>query len=362
MDLLQRLWTVYVEIATAWGLSLSVLTPSQEELLKCIQRKAARMILGHSRRSPIPTACMELGWGLWSSHATLLRLRLLKRICCSSHSLIIAVASASSQSPGSWLSQTVDVVRCSRPQNIPTTDLEWRAFIRTWQKEVRQCDGEELWAACCQHHNLSSYQLGPWAMESSLAINRFIFDHSVNIEVARIVSRLFSGGQGLRGGDPRTDTPPSPRTACLHCLLDGRRVKETVVHFLYDCPLYQPIRTKPGVADCWDKTETRSCLHTACWSFRLVRIIVRAILRCGLCEMSFYGVKVPLNGARPLRELSAFGLRVFERCRDSPFSGALFVALGCCLLVCFAVGILVVIGLAPSSVFCWLFVVVCLVL
>ncbi|CAE8660652.1 unnamed protein product [Polarella glacialis] len=40
------------------------------------------------------------------------------------------------------VSRRPQTVMSWRPQNIPTTDLEWRAFIRTWQKEVRQCDGE----------------------------------------------------------------------------------------------------------------------------------------------------------------------------------------------------------------------------
>ncbi|CAE8639964.1 unnamed protein product [Polarella glacialis] len=83
--------------------------------------------------------------------------------------------------------------------------------------------------------------MGPWTTEGFLTLNPVLFDHAVDEEVARVVSRLLCGGQGLRGGDPRISAAPSRRTACLFCLLQGRREKETLIissttaHFTMPC-------------------------------------------------------------------------------------------------------------------------------
>jgi hypothetical protein len=278
VDLVQRLWAIYVETSAAWGLGLTMLTKTQELTLNRIQRKAGRLLLGHSRRSPIPSTCLELGWWHWASHAKLLRLRLLRRILLSDNMLVISVASASSTLPGSMVSQSVDVVRSCRAQGLPTTNGEWSSFLDSWMADARQCDGEELWNACLHHNNLASFRPGPWLMEGSLSINRFLHDHAIDRETAHIISRLFCGGQGLRGGDPRSVSAPSRRTACFHCLLHGRRVKETLYHFMHVCPLYTRVRQQPRVAVFWAKSpDAVTLLHRDQWNFRGINLIIRTV-------------------------------------------------------------------------------------
>jgi hypothetical protein len=275
-DVLQRLWTVYVELAAAWGLGLTILTGSQTQVLNRIQRKAGRMLLGHSRRSPIPSVCFELGWKLWSSHASLLRMRLLRRIMDSSHSLVVTTASAASLVPTSWTSKVISFIRGVRPAGVPISRSDWEAFLTSFSSDAMACDSEELWNSCLAHNNLASYQPGPWVMEGVSEINRMMHDHSLDAECARVVSRLFCGGQGLRGGDPRMVSQPTARTSCLHCLLNGRRVKETLHHFLFDCPLFDRIRAADQVAKSWQRGKAICCLHRDCWSFRQIRIITRS--------------------------------------------------------------------------------------
>lgn len=59
----------------------------------------------------------------------------------------------------------------------------------------------------------------------------------VPLSTSLLVMRLWSGGQGLHGGDRARVGPPLIRSLCAFCSGFGGQVPEDLQHFLLECPL-----------------------------------------------------------------------------------------------------------------------------
>ena len=134
---------------------------------------------------------------------------------------------------------------------------------------------------------LASYTPAALCRQGTLELNRMLHDTSIPAEKAIIVGRLLCGGQGLRGADPVVRTAPQIRTACLACLLDGRRVKETLQHFLFGCPCTQAPRLSSAAQECWAHEADITLLHRDVWSFRQLRVIRDTIFDMWCARESF---------------------------------------------------------------------------
>ena len=123
---------------------------------------------------------------------------------------------------------------------------------------------------------LSLYHPSTLLQEGALGVNRFLHDVAIDAQEALAISRLLAGGQGLRGGDPRLVRGVTPRTACVSCLLLGRRVRETLSHFLWECPTTAPARSQADVVDFW-ASPALTHLHRNQWTWKQLAAIRRVL-------------------------------------------------------------------------------------
>ena len=102
LDVLQRLWKAHIFSTILWGLAICVLSCSQLQRLNVMQRQVGRLLLGHSKKSPIPTVCCELGWMLWSTAVQGSQFKLYQRLSNSKNRLSRFLLRCSLSSEGSW--------------------------------------------------------------------------------------------------------------------------------------------------------------------------------------------------------------------------------------------------------------------
>ena len=131
-----------------------------------------------------------------------------------------------------------------------------------------------------------------------LEVNSFLHDPSIDSQEALAVARLLAGGQGLHGGDSRSGRGVSLRTACVSCLLRGRRVRETLTHFLWHCPTTAPARNQPDVSPIWESIQVTH-LHRNLWSWRQLAIIRRTLYEMLAARRAV----VVVNGKKTRRKL-----------------------------------------------------------
>ena len=280
LDVVERLWMIHVSLSVTWGMAIMRPPPRLHEQLDVTQRRAGRLLLGHSRTSPIPTVCLELGWLPWSFCALKARLHLLSRILFSKHSLIRAVVHMSATEEDSWLCTVSDEARVMAPQGLPVLQRAWRTLLREWDENAR-CEAlTSLLEQCNNHPCLANYQPAPCIFEGAIDINRIIHDKSLDADRSRAVARLLAGGQGLRGGDPHLADRITPRTACLHCLRQGLRRREGLIHVTFECPAYVDIREQANVAEAWRSAPKEVlCFSRDLWSWRQLRANREALLQ-----------------------------------------------------------------------------------
>ena len=278
LDLLARLWAVYIQVSALWGAALCHPTATQLQELLLAQRKAGRLLLGHSRRSPVPTTCVELGWPLIGTWLQESRLRLLARLLACTNSIVLAVAATSLDTAQGWMAIEVAHARNLAPDGLPCEPAAWHAIIAAARNIDTEADTARLSMLCDVHPQLASYRPAVLTQERRLGLNRMLHDTAISADDAKIISRLLCGGQGLRGLDPKRATPVTSRTACLACLVAGRREKETLQHFLFECVATEHIRCEAAVAACWMDNEAIALLHRDIWTFSQMRIIRYALL------------------------------------------------------------------------------------
>jgi hypothetical protein len=225
----------------------------------------------------MPTPCLEVGWPLISSWLLTSRLQLLSRLLASENPLISGVLTASLQYDDGWVGRSVAEARAVAPGGLPRCPTAWKSLLRATSLASAAADMETLLNECAAHPQLRHYKPPIPLLEGRFGVNTALHGATVDIPNPREVARLLCGGQGLRGSDPASFSPASARTACLFCLTAGFRRKETLQHFVFECPLTFDVRTQPTVAECWAQGPAIFELHRDIWTWRRIRVIRRAL-------------------------------------------------------------------------------------
>ena len=92
VDVIERLWRLYVERACLFGLGVPILSHSAQHSLGSLQGKTGRSLLGFSAASPAEALTLELGWLPWAMAAGKEQLSLLRRLSSSNNSLVQAIS------------------------------------------------------------------------------------------------------------------------------------------------------------------------------------------------------------------------------------------------------------------------------
>ena len=252
-----------------------MLSNSDIALLDRIQRKAARMLLGFSRRSPTPAVLLELGWSPWSARLPCERLRLYGRLAVRNNNLVQVVLRALQECDSPWLADVL--VHKLRLQHSPTPceSVSWSKGIKQLLRSHANVAFHELRVSCKTHHNLAHYPMLP----GMPCINRMLHDKKIPVDDAKFISRFICGGQGLRGGDPVQPPEVSAENCCVSCLRNGRLAVETLYHVLAECPaytsarlaLYRHVNTSTDVVSLCTFSRDR-------WSWQQLKIIRRFFL------------------------------------------------------------------------------------
>ena len=279
-DILARLWLLYVERGVAWGLAVAQLSDAQSKQLDIIQRVAGRWILGHSRVSPVPSVCLELGWQLLSSRMGQMQLSLLGRLRQSDHSIVAALLDIGRCRNGSWVFQIESWASSFALQSLPSDETGWRSLQKAWNGSSAICDVQELWSLCQAHPQLALFAPMAAFGVGRPSINHSLHDVSISAQQSRAVSKLLCGGQFLRAGDPVFPPTVSCRNVCIPCLHSGVKVPETLTHFLFDCPLYGAARADVSDKLSWTEAEGIVRLDSNVWSDQELKLI-----RGTMCRM-----------------------------------------------------------------------------
>ena len=187
----------------------------------------------------------------------------------SSHPLVQCVVHASAARDESWLCTVAEEAKAFSPQGLPTSTGEWQALMRDVREHVRSEAMHYLLECSKSHPALAHYCPAPCTLGGEMNINHILHDKSLDAEQSRSIARLLAGGQGLRGGDPAFLSSVTPRTACLFCLREGVRRRESLLHVVFHCPAYADIRAQPSVAEVWHTSAADVlCFSRDLWSWR----------------------------------------------------------------------------------------------
>jgi hypothetical protein len=100
---------------------------------------------------------------------------------------------------------------------------------------------------CRQHANTAHYTAVNWVANGTWAPNHFLHNNAVAPATARRIERLLTGGQELRGGDPKGVTTVSVYNCCVFCLERGHKTIESLTHVTFRCPAYEALRQGAGI-------------------------------------------------------------------------------------------------------------------
>lgn len=238
ISILAQLWVLYVQPTALWVLAAVPVSLADEAQIDLIQRKMARMILGHSKRSPVPSALLLLGWAPWSASLPVLRISLLLRTLRGFPSLLKDLFNDARHIPGTWCHQALrDFSSFAGSDRIPPCH-EHDAFIRNALRVVATFHRGQLLESAKEHSCMSNFPLYAVAccLDSGIC-PATLFEHpQIPVDAVKLVSRLWSGGQGLKGGD-RTRTSPSGHQYCQFCAWRGVQLPDDLIHFLTECPM-----------------------------------------------------------------------------------------------------------------------------
>ena len=299
IDILARLWIIYVEKAAGWGLAATTLTPTQSKAIDRAQRMAARQILGHSSTSPWPTPCLELGWQTWSSQMASQKMRLYQRLLTTENTILKAILAKSRSIPDVWVSSTELQTNAAFPAGLPTQATKWLRMLHQWEAVQKQSDTEELIYNSKRHPNLAHYSPNTVPQANGQGTNQMIHHHSYSVKSAITISRLLCGGQGLNAGDPVRPSEVCMRKACKFCLSLGQPKAETLWHFLHECPLTATARQGKEAKQCWSQPENVAKLHLSIWSSKQIRTIRITLSRMWHLRQSFNSALAADNSISP---------------------------------------------------------------
>ena len=239
VPLIARLWVLYVESAVMPLLAALPLTNRHLNICDRMQRKMGRMLLGYQKRSPTPPVLLELAWVPWSVLIPCRRVGLLWRTLEQPHSLMTHLLPHSVSVTGSWGSLAMQDVQAIYGQPSFTPPTGWKTALRKHQDSLTDAARDSFLIQASMHSALLHYPVSVNCRWMLGAVNTPLNRLSSRSLASVICSRLFAGGQGLRGGDRSLDTPPTVNNCCLFCLQRLVKHAETLEHFLLHCPLQE---------------------------------------------------------------------------------------------------------------------------
>ena len=273
-DLVARVWRIHVERAVLFGIGFILLGPTNQSELDAIQRKAARMLLGFSSRCPVPVVLAELGWTPWSEWLIGERVGLLRRLANTESAYCSWVLQASAAHESSWARTIANALNPWCTDGLPMSIAGWARLRQRCTADCTHHAIEDIRGKCLDHPRLHHYSQAMWRAQNKWDINSTLYNKRVPVQMARHVSRWFAGGQGLRGGDCSPTTCATPTNCCLHCMLMGIPVAESVHHVLMDCPLHQQRRAVAAGAGLLDGGCSSLLFHhRERWSWKQLRQI-----------------------------------------------------------------------------------------
>ena len=156
---LGKLWKLYVEPGIWWLVAALPITHAQADRLDLLQRKVARMLLGHGKRSPLPSALACLGWVPWSHLLACARMSLLARACDDSCSLMAQLLPIAVSAPGTWAEQVSADVLHAFGIEAPHGFTASKADLKDFHSSCLQIGWQQLVEQCTVHPNLTHFPI-----------------------------------------------------------------------------------------------------------------------------------------------------------------------------------------------------------
>ena len=242
VTLCDRMWRLYAQPASLFGIGVMSLSPSQMNQLNTTQRMADRAILGFSTRSPTPSIILELGWHTWGCTYDVEVVRLLSRAYHAINIIVDAIFEDSADNPKSWLHKAVVIASPWAPDQACLTRRQWKEITKQMIESKAEAVFRELLLDAEHHHNLRSYTPA-WNQQAGLpGINLTLHKNRVPVLKAQRIGRLLVGGQCLNGGDPAEPPDVAEANACPFCADGGAMVVETLRHAIFECYAYNGYR------------------------------------------------------------------------------------------------------------------------
>eukprot|EP00439_Symbiodinium_sp_Y106_P001954 s10318_g1.t1 len=183
---------------------IALLSADPVKRLDLLQRKVARMLLGHGKRSPASSCLVCLGWTPWSFHVAAARLGLLQRVFTDGHNFMAQLFHTVKLVPGTWAHLVnSDLQQVFGRSGLPSF-ASWARDLQTYRKTCRILGWQHVVDSCFAHFNLTHF---PMRAATDIASRRVILslfempNVTVTVDLSLLVLRLFTGGQGLRAGD-----------------------------------------------------------------------------------------------------------------------------------------------------------------
>ena len=240
VPLVCKLWVILVENAFMWLLAALPLTDCHLRYCDRIQRKTGRILLSFQSRSPIAPVLLELAWVPWSILVRCHRVALFWRCLRCQQSLMKSLVPLTATIPGTWASMVLlDVERVVGRKTLEEPPLNFEVILRQYQQQQTALARADLIRMAQANGMLLHYPVPAWNVNWTLgAVNTPLNRLSSRTKASAICRRLFTGGQGLRGGDRLACTLATVHNCCLFCLTQGGvRHAEVLQHFLISCPL-----------------------------------------------------------------------------------------------------------------------------
>ena len=267
-----RLWSIYVFRAMVYGAAVTMASHTVHQAFDRAHRRCGRILLGFNKSAPSPVVIAELGWHRISNHIIVEKCSLLSRIALSRNPIISAVAHVASGCSKSWLRSTSAIIKNYVVKKPPADRPQWQQLKQHMVKADAALEHEAIASLCQRHHNTASYSLTRWVADQEWAINNFLHNKAVEPDQARQISRLICGGQGLRGGDPKSTPQPTRTNCCVFCLEKGNRSVESLHHVLFECEAYEHLRRTASIREAFVSWNTNIFrIHRKWWSWRQVK-------------------------------------------------------------------------------------------
>ena len=203
-----------------------------------------RMWKNAKKRSPIPSPLLLLGWCSWSAMLPSLRAGLLLRAHSGLPSMLTLLCKFGPQCEGTWYYQaSLDLRGVTGSEGIPPI-RDHHKLLRASLTRARELDWARLVRAAEAHSNLCHF---PVLLANRLGAGSCLAGEftspRVPLSTSLLVMRLWSGGQGLRGGDRARVGPPLTRSLCAFCGGFGGEVPEDLQHFLWNVHLQRHLHS-----------------------------------------------------------------------------------------------------------------------